>query len=425
MVRSIIRNKNVKNGIWLYLLQVFNTIIPLLTIPYITRVLGRGEYGTFSIALNVMGYLQVLVEYGFGMSATREVAISKKDNERVSKVFTGVLLSRFILLILAVGISACYLIVTGANGKLRACMIIMIICLVGYCIQQNWLFQGMQEMKYISIVSIVSRTISTALIFLLVKTDRDLILYSLLYTISPFLSGVIGLTIAVFRYKVYLMKANFAMVKQNLKSGWYVFTTQLSSKVFGAIGITFLGIYSTNVEVGTFSAIQKIPNVMMLAWAPISQVMYPIVSQKMTISFSEGEAFVSKMRKIFLGLFSLGALLIAVFSKHVVRIAFGDAYALKYYWIIPLLLWTVLSIANNFMGIQTLLSSNHDKEYSICFQTSVVFTIIINLLFVYFWGGDGAAIAPVLSEMVLSVTLIYQIHKIRHAHKEKKGIINE
>lgn len=87
--------------------------------------------------------------------------------------------------------------------------------------------------------------------------------------------------------------------------------------------------------------------------------MYPVVSQKMAFSFNEGEAFVSKIRKVFLGIFSLAALFIGVFSKHIVRIVFGDAYVMKYYWIIPLLLWTLLSIANNLMGIQTLLSSNH------------------------------------------------------------------
>ena len=417
MLQRLLKNKNVKNGIWLYLLQFFNTIIPLMTIPYITRVLGRGEYGTFSIALNVIGYLQVLIEYGFGMSATREVAISNKEREGLCTIFTGVLFARILLMALGVCISVFYILITGADTTLRLCLIIMLICLVGYCLQQNWLFQGMQEMKFISIVNILARAISTFLIFLLVKTEKDLLLYCLLYTVSPLLSGVVGLGIAVYRYKIHLVKVSSDLIIQKLKSGWYVFTTQLSAKVFGAIGVTFLGIFSSKVEVGMFSAIQKIPNIMVLAWTPVSQVLYPIVSQKMSVSFEEGTRFVSKMRNFFLSVFSFFAVIIAVFSRTVVSVAFGAEYSEKYYWIVPLLLWTVLSIANNFMGIQTLLSSNHDKEYSICFQISVAFTVFINLILVYFFGGTGAAIAPVLAELVLSITLLYQIHKLKTQSK--------
>ena len=413
MLQKVLQSKNIKNGLWLYLLQIFNTIIPLITLPYITRVLGRGKYGTFSIALNVIGYLQVLIEYGFGMSATREVAVSSKRKEDLCPIFTGVFFARLILMSFGVIIAIAYLVISGASIILCKCLVIMLICLLGYCFQQNWLFQGMQEMKYVSIISIVSRSVSTALIFMLVKNESQLTLYCFLYTFSPLLSGLIGFLIAKKKYGIQFVKINLELIKQKLEKGWYVFTTQLSSKVFGAIGITFLGILSTDVEVGTFSAIQKIPQIMMLAWSPISQVIYPIVSQKMRNSFDEGYSYVKKLRKLFLTLFIIPALIIGAFAKPIVRIAFGSGYEDNYYWIYPLLGWTVVSIFNNFMGIQTLLSSNHDKEYSICFQISVVFTIILNFVLIYIWGGNGASIAPILAEAILSITLIYQVNKLK------------
>lgn len=85
-------NKNVKNGIWMYMLQFFNFVVPLITIPYITRILGTSKYGVFSIALNIVGYLQVVVEYGFGMSTTRKVSINESDG--IKKLFTAVIYSR-------------------------------------------------------------------------------------------------------------------------------------------------------------------------------------------------------------------------------------------------------------------------------------------------------------------------------------------
>ena len=97
LFKKFYNSKNAKNGMWLYLLQIFNTIIPLLTLPYVTRVLGQGGYGTFSIALNVIAYLQVLIEYGFEMSATREIAISDKTPEKIRKIYSCVIYARLML----------------------------------------------------------------------------------------------------------------------------------------------------------------------------------------------------------------------------------------------------------------------------------------------------------------------------------------
>lgn len=413
MIKRILGNKNIRNGIWLYLLQIFNTVIPLITLPYITRILGAEGYGTFSVALNVVGYLQVLIEYGFGMSATREVAVSDKEQSILNSIFTNVICARIILFLLSACISITYLSITRSESILWVCLMIMTSSLIGYCFQQNWLFQGMQEMKYISIISIIARTISTILVFVIVHDKNDLIAYSILYSISPLISGFTGFAVAKNKFHVNFIKVTLSEVLDELKKGWYVFTTQLSSKVFGAIGITFLGLFASRTEVGTFSAIQKIPNIMMLAWAPISQVVYPISSQKMQISFAEGEKFIKRMRKIFLGLFVLVAVIVAIFAKYVVLVLFGAEYVDSFYWIYPLLAWMIVAINNNFIGIQTLLASGHDKQYSVCFQISVTFTILLNLLLTFFFKGNGASIAPVLSELILLVSLTIQLRKIR------------
>ena len=109
MIKKILKRKSVKNGAWLYLLQIFNTVVPLLTLPYITRILGAKQYGIFSIAINVIGYYQVVVEYGFAMSATRKVALSDKNSDSLSKTFSTVFFSRCILLMVCFGITVGYI----------------------------------------------------------------------------------------------------------------------------------------------------------------------------------------------------------------------------------------------------------------------------------------------------------------------------
>lgn len=412
-IKSILEKKSVKNGAWMYLLQIFNTIVPLLTLPYITRILGASQYGMFSIAINIITYFQVIVEYGFGMSATRKVVLANGVPKNLNYIFTSVLYSRCILVTVCFILTGIYTILNIENINQCMCLLVLMVALFGNCIQLNWLFQGLQQMQYISIINIIARTISVILIFIFVNTPDDLLLYCFLYSVSPFVSGLLGLFVAKRTYDIRFVSISYSDIYNEMIEGWYVFTTQLSSKVFGAIGITFLGIFAANSEVGIYSAIQKIPNLIILAWSPISQVMYPISSQKMHQSFIYGKQFVKKARRVFVPLFSTIALVVAIFSKMVVRTAFGKEYAAYSYWIIPLLLWMVLAINNNFSGIQTLLASGHDKEYSRCFQISVVITVILNFVLIYYFKGNGACLAPFLSEMSLAILLHRKVKELK------------
>ena len=92
-IKKVLNSKVLKNGIWLTILQLVNTVIPIITIPYVTRILGTNEYGVFSIALNWILYLQVLVEYGFGLSGSRKVALLKEsEHEKLNQLFNNIIL---------------------------------------------------------------------------------------------------------------------------------------------------------------------------------------------------------------------------------------------------------------------------------------------------------------------------------------------
>lgn len=412
-IKMMISSKAVGNGLWMYLLQFFNAIIPLVTLPYVTRILGTTQYGIFSTSFNLVGYLQVVVDYGFSMSATREVALIEKNANKISRLFSAVFYSKAILLLSCILFSACYLEVWQPSRIQSLSYWLLMLTLIGIFLQVDWLFQGLQDMKYISIANIVARTTTTIMIFVGVKSYNDILLYCFLYSLSPVISNFIGIIIVKYKYKLKLCLVSFNEIRKEFKNGWYIFTTQLTSKVFGSIGITFLTFLATKSTVGIFSAIQKIPNILILLWLPISQVLYPIVSKKMDDSFEKGKLFVLKVRKYMLIFFLICTLILSAFSKIIVQVAFGSAYSSKFIWLIPLLFWVLISIDNNFWGIQILLGSGHDREYSFCFQISVIVTVILNLLFIYLWGGLGASLAPLVSEIVLDILLIKTVNRIK------------
>ena len=131
----------------------------------------------------------VVVEYGFAMSATRKVALSDKIVIHLAKHFQRFF--RCILLMVCFGITVGYIFLNRNQLSQCFCLMILMITLFGNCIQLNWLFQGMQQMKYITIVSMISRTITVIMTFVFVKSINDLFLYCLLYAISPVISGML------------------------------------------------------------------------------------------------------------------------------------------------------------------------------------------------------------------------------------------
>jgi len=408
-IKKLFKSKAGKNGIWLYIAQFINTICPIIVVPYLTRVLGAERYGAFSIALNFIGYLQVIIEYGFAMSATRKLSQNDDDYDYLCKLFTLVVLARLVFFLLSAVALFVYAMIVKSDQQLFVCALVLGVTLFAYLLQLNWLFQGKQDMMWTSIVSMVTRLVSLGLTFALVRTEADLYLYCWIYALGPLIGSLVCILIAKIKYKARFQRIKFKELLAEIKDGWFVFTTQLSSKVFTAIGLTFLGIFAGKYISGVYSAIAKIPYVVTVCWMPISLILYPIFSKRFSVSFDNGFSLVKKAMLVFLLLFGAGIVVVGCFSKIIIEIAFGSDYSEYYYWVFPQLLWVIFGIANNFLGIQTLLASGNDKKYAICFYVGVAVNVGVNALLIWLWGGFGASIAPLISEAFLFVLLLIAV----------------
>lgn len=410
-VKQLCKSKLAQNSMWMILLQGFNTIIPLLTLPYITRILSPSAYGGFSLALNWIGYLQVIVEYGFELTGSRKIVMRESDKD-LDAIFSIIVLSRLFLLIICTAILSFIVIVIPVDKSQIVCMVILFLMVFAIVFQQTWFFQGMEEMKNIAIINVISRTISVIFIFTLVKSPKDLYLYCFLYVSNYLISGIIGCFIVYKKYHVRFKKVSILSIKKEIKEGWYLFLSSAMSKIFGSIGITILGILSTKSDVGIFSAINKIPYVLTLLFAALSQAIYPYNCKRFSVSFSEGVKNVKKVAKPIILLFGVMGMGLIILHYPIVKYAFGDVYAQKSTLLIPFIIWVIFGIINNFLGIQVLVASGHQKEYSKSFQVGVICMSFMMVVLGYIWKSYGIACASMLSEMLLCVLLYRNIKKI-------------
>lgn len=409
-LKEVLNLKLIKNGMWLSILQLFNTIIPLLTLPYITKILGADGYGTFAVALNLVTYFQVVVEYGFGLSGARRVALAKNKKE-VNVIYSAILASRIILTVVSMAILFLFVYISQYDRNTITCVLILYVMVFGTAFQLTWLFQGKENMKPITITNVIARVISLIAIFTFVKNANHMYLYCLLYAITTCISSGISLYMAKKQYSIQFKIVNLNRIVKELKEGWYLFTSTAMSKVFGSIGVTILGLIGTNYEAGIYSAISKIPSVLILFFLPVSQTLYPHVSKMFALSEQKGLKTVKTIGSFAIVAFGIITMVLITFRTSLINIVFGSEFAQYSNLLIPLLIWMMASILNNFLGIQILVASGRQRQYSISFTISVFLLIVYNLIFISKWRLWGIAVAAAVSEITLTVVLMRAIIK--------------
>lgn len=400
-----------KNVGWLLALQAVNIVLPFVTVPYVTRVFGAESYGVFSIALNWVTYFQLIVEYGFNLSATKKV-VEIKEKERLNNLISAVVFSRLGLVAICFTIMLFLGALSLVTGDQLACMLVLFFMLIGIAIQLNWLFQGLQDMKFITIATAAARAFSVALIFLLINDPSQLMLYSFLYSITFLLSGVFT---HYFAWKRYGLRMGFVLFRQivtEMRDGMPIFLSSAAGKIIGSLGVTVLGVFQSSAVVGSYAAILKIPQMASLMFIPIGQALYPRVNEERIKSRRSAAGLVFKFSVPVLCFFAAGLLFAVFYRIQVVEILFGAEYLVCADSLIPLSLWVLFGIANNFLGVQLLIPFGYQRLYSILMVVDSIVALILNVVLGYFLGAIGVAIAIALSEALLTGALLIALLRV-------------
>ncbi len=268
------------NILSLTVLQVTSYLLPLITLPYLVRVLGADKFGLVAFAQALMQYFIILTDYGFNLSATRDIASNRSDMAKVSQIFSTVMMVRLALMTAGFGILYVLVLTIGRFAADPLIFLVSYGLVVGNVLFPVWFFQGMEKMKYSTIMTLVARTIFVVLIFVVVRTESDYILVPLLNSLGMVVAGIISLWMAVKKFHVRLHWSGWVFIAHQLKSSSQFFLSRISVSVYTSFNTLILGFLTTNQVVGYYAAAEKLFIAMRAAFYPLVQSLYPYMSSR-------------------------------------------------------------------------------------------------------------------------------------------------
>lgn len=405
--RSTDDKRVIKNIIFLGLQQGANYILPLITLPYLVRVLGPEKFGLLSFATATILYFTILTDYGFNLSATRNISINRTDESVKNEIFSSVLIIKFFLTLISFLLLFFLLSSVEKFHQNQMVYFVTFGIVIGQAIYPVWYFQGMESLQNVTILNIGVKFIFSLLVFVLVKNPDDFIIVPILTSLGSIVFGLLSLWVLFRKFSVKFRLQKLSVLKKHLLDGWHVFFSNIAIS-FYTISTTFiLGFFANNTIVGYYSAADKILQAVKSIYSPISQSIYPLISKKLHENTILGIAFVKRIiQKV--GIFMLLiSLLLFFFSKPIVYFLLGDKFhesviLLKVMSILPLL----VSLSNLY-GIQTMLNLGFQKMFSKIIFIAALLGIILSLALVPIYKGLGTSIVIVLVELFVTLSMYY------------------
>lgn len=416
-------DKNIaKNYIYNLIYQVLVIILPLITTPYVSRILGAENIGIYSYTLSIVTYFVLIGSLGVATYGQRETAYVQSDKKKRSAIFWEIIIFRIITMAL-VSIVYYFMYIRGTQYTLY--YKILILELISNCLDISWFFQGMEEFKKTVTRNTIVKVLSIICIFSLVKTANDLGVYILIYA----LSNLIG-NISLWAYlPKYIQKINLKEIKlrRHLKPVIALFIPQIAIQLYTVLDKVMIGsIVENKVESGYYEQAQKIIKILLTIVTALGTVMLPRIANK----FADGKTdeikrnIKTSFKFTYLLAFPIMFGIIAI-SNRFVPVFLGAGYeevSLLIRIISPIILMIGLS---NVIGNQYLLPTKRQKSYTISVLCGAITNLILNFILIKRYEAVGASIATVIAETtVVIIQFICVRNEIKFLEIIKLGLKN-
>lgn len=369
------RNKTVlANVSYLSILQIFTILFPLLTYPYLLRVIGLDLYGVIVFAQTIITYVSLVINFGFNMSGAKNVAICKENKELLSRIVSSTYLCKLILWSICVVVYFSIISIVPFFKEHYWVYSLSFLLTFNELLLPIWFFQGIENMKYITIVNMLARLLFVIAIFLFIHEQEDYLLVPLLNGLGAVVAGILSLYIVLGRERVRLSVIPIRELRSAYKESFPLFVSTLSTQIYVNVNKLVIGSFLGMSEVSIYDLGEKVLNLMKLPISMVSQAVFPKISREKNIHF------VNKIMFLLAGAVFIGYMFVFIASRQIVYL-FTGAYVNDAIVVIRILGVSAIIISFNcFLGGNRLVPFGFSSMYMKIMICNCLFFLLILLI---------------------------------------------
>ena len=386
--------KVIKNYLYNLSYQILTIILPIITVPYVTRIFTSEALGNYVFYNSIVSYFSLFAMLGIGVYGTKQIAAASD----VSSTFWNIYAIQLIASILAISV---YVIAIFSIPQMGGIIPLIVgITLFAKMIDISWLFSGKEDFKKITIRNIVVRLIGVISIFTFVKSSDDLYLYVFLIVIFDFLGQFVMWVPA----KKFIKRPSFnaKVIKKNLHPIVLLFLPQIAISLYVVLDRTLLGLLGSYSDVGIYEQGQKLISILLKVVSSLGVVMLPRVANLLSERRDKEAQNMVKFSFILYNLIIFPMIfgLIAV-NEVFVKLFLGKNFQdVKY--VLYVIVFNIMFVGwTNILGYQVLVVRNKNKEFMLSTTIPAFVSVAVNIAVIPFFGYIGASITSVVVEILV------------------------
>jgi polysaccharide transporter, PST family len=410
-----LRGRLTANILSLVCLQAVNYAAPLITLPYLARVLQPTQFGLLSFAQGIVLYFDFLTDFGFNYSATREIATSGRAPELVTRIFWTTFFSKVLLMSLS-ALALTFLV--AVTPKLRATPSLFAanaLYLVGTTLFPVWLFQGLERMTFAVGGLGIGRLLTIPAIFLLVRGPHDYVIAAAIQASVELTAGLIAFPLIFRRMDLRWYRPSLTDLKQSILRAWPLFLSGSALFLCSSSTTVILGSLSGEVQVAYFSAADKLIKACTTALNPLTQAFFPYIAGVKRESPLSALKFIRTSLFVMVLLSSAISTVTFLVARPLCEVFLGASFrhsGTVLQWLSPLpFLYGLINV----FGTQTMLVFNMDKTFSRIIFAGALAGLPVTAMLSRLLGAKGAALGSVTTAVLVVVPMLVAL-RIKGLH---------
>ena len=399
----------VKNFLYNVSYQLLVIILPLITVPYVSNILGAQGIGDYAFTNANMQYFVIFGMIGITLYGNRQIAYVRDDKEKLRNTFYSIYTLQLITTTISLIFYLIFILVFN-NGDYKWLYIVQGINIVAAMADISWLFMGLEQFKKTVVRNTIVKLVSLASIFIFVKSSDDTIIYTAIIGLSTLIGN---LTFWFYITKtIGFKKIRISGLSLHLKSSLALFIPQIAIQIYVLLDRTMLGIITDTAQVGYYENSQKIVKLVLTLSTAVGTVMMPKISNTVAIGDMKKVKYYVKNSFFFVSSLSIPLMFgLMGISRELSPWFFTDEFiGIDNLIIISSLI--ILAISwSNVLGMQLLVPLNKTREFTVSVTLGAIINFTLNLVMIKKFGATGSCLSTIIAEFSVTTVQFYFIKK--------------